>query len=495
MSDAPPPSPQNAFDPVHPDRFDLPAARHLLRRLGYSATPEASAAALQAGPLATVRAAFATPRPMPKPREVDEFDEERPEIRRKVRTLDPVARKEYLDEIRRRSRLVFADYAVQWFRFASDPANSPQEKLVAWLQNILVVGARKVRVPGLLFDYQETLRTGLRGDYPALLTAVMRHPAMIRYLDLNNSTAKAPNENFARELFELFTLGEGRYTEKDIKEAARALTGIRLREGDYHFDPRTHDPGSKTIFGKTGDWGPQDVIRITAERPDLATFVADDFLKTFVTPGPVPRPFAEELGRRWRAQRLRILALPELVFTSAWFFHPENRGALIKSPHEFYIGLCQDLGLSTAAYPGDLLPALRPLGQEFFEPPNVRGWVGDRTWINSSTYAARRRLVAGLFRAIDETRLNADDRAAVERLRETTPAPLRVSDARLEELAASDSPEALAAALESRLLPLPASPAFHNTLVTALTGAPPRDTRILRETLVALLQSPSCQLA
>lgn len=494
-SSAPPlPPPAVAFNSISIAKFDAAAARHLLRRMGYSATPKALETAMRVGADATVRSAFAKEHPMAKPAELTEYDEEQGDFRKKLRGLPEKERKELMDEARRKGRQAFTDYAVNWLAFARDPENSAQEKAVAWLQDIVVVGAQKVKSPALLFDYQAMVRHGLYGDYPTLLKSVMRHPAMIRFLDLNQSRAGAPNENFARELMELFSLGQNNYTEQDIKEAARALTGIHIRDNAYAYDARRHDAGDKTIFGKTGPWTPDDMIRLVTEHPAFPTFVAGDFLRYFVSWDGIPAGYAEALGKRWKAGGFKILDLPRIVFTSEFFYAPAMRGNRIKSPHEYYIGLCQDLAIDTVPYAGPIIGALRAMGQTFYDPPNVRGWIGGKNWINSSTLSARRQVARGLFQAINENNINADDRRALEAARKAGHGRFTISDDRLRWLVDNRTNDEIARHLTDYFLPTPVSDEFRKTLSSSIPTDESLRLAGLKEAVVAVLQCPSYQL-
>ena len=492
------PPPSAAFAPIDPRAFDAAAARHLLRRMGYAAMPKAVETALATGVLNTVTGAYAIEKPMPRPQDIGVYDEGRADFRKTLRGLSEKERKEAIEEVRRKRRQIFTDYGVQWLSFARQPENSVQEKAVAWLQDIMVVGAQKVDDPAWLFDYQATLRHGLYGDYPSLLRAIMRQPAMIRYLDLSQSRAGAPNENFARELCELFSLGEGTYTEQDVKEIARALTGVSLNGGDFRFDAKRHDTGDKTIFGKTGNWGFDDVVSLIADHPAFPTFVARDFLRYYVSWEALPNneAYAVELGRLWKARGFKVADLPKIVFCSQLFYAPALRGQRIKSPHEYYLGLCQDLNIDTVPYAGPVLGALRAMGQTFYDPPNVRGWIAGRNWINSSTLSARRQVARTLFQTINEKNLNADDRRALDAARKVGKGSFTVTDDRLRWLAENRTNEEIARHLSDYFLPLPVSDPFRKAIVDAIPQSPPENRlRGLRETVVALLQSPLYQLS
>jgi len=493
------PPPASAFAAIDPGAFDAAAARHLLRRMGYAATPRAVETALQAGVLNTVTGAYARERPMPRPADIARFDEGKAEFRKTLRGLSEKERKEAVEDVRRKRRQIFTEYGVHWLTFAREPENSVQEKAVAWLQDILVVGAQKVDDPAQLFDYQATLRHGLYGDYPALLRAVLRQPAMIRYLDLSQSRVGAPNENFARELCELFSLGEGTYTEQDVKEIARALTGVVLAGGnDFRFDARRHDTKPKTIFGKTGDWGLDEVIDLIAAHPAFPTFVARDFLRYFVSWEALPQneAYAVELGKIWKTRGFKITELPKIVFCSRLFYAPSLRGERIKSPQEYYLGLCQDLNIDTVPFPGPVLGSLRAMGQTFYDPPNVRGWIAGRNWINSSTLSARRQVARTLFNPVNEKNLNADDKRALDAAIKAGHGRFTVTDDRLRWLAENRTNEEIARHLSDYFLPVPVSDAFRKAIVDAIPDSPPENRlRGLRETVVALLQSPLYQLS
>jgi len=228
-----------------------------------------------------------------------------------------------------------------------------------------------------------------------------RDPAMVLYLDSVQNRKGAPNENFAREVMELFTLGEGHYTESDVKEAARAFTGWSLdREtGTFIFRPRLHDDGTKTIFGRRGDFDGDAVLDLILAQPDVATLITAKLWHEFVSPDPDPVEVAR-IARRFRDSGYEIkVALRELLTCSA-FYEKENRGVLVKSPVEVVVGTLHQLDLTLADGLAFAI-ASASMGQNLMSAPNVKGWPGGDTWINTTTLLARKQFRERVTRGDD----------------------------------------------------------------------------------------------
>lgn len=229
------------------------------------------------------------------------------------------------------------------------------------------------------------------GNFRQMLLEVSKTPAMLAFLNNQQNKKGKPNENFARELMELFTLGRGHYTEKDIKEAARAFTGWQYgREGEFRFNERQHDNGSKTFFGKTGNFKGEEIIDIILENKQAAYFISERIYKFLVNDIPDPA-HVKELGEHFYASGYQLKPLLEKIFTSGWFYDKANRGNKIKSPIEFITGLNRQFYVSYQN-PKIQLLLQRSLGQVLFNPPNVAGWPGGQNWIDSSTLLTRMRL-------------------------------------------------------------------------------------------------------
>jgi uncharacterized protein (DUF1800 family) len=270
-----------------------------------------------------------------------------------------------------------------------------REKLALFWHGHFATSVLKVNEPlWMARQYRIFLDHGL-GRFADLLDQVTRDPAMIRWLDNETNAKGHPNENYARELLELFTLGVGNYTETDIKEAARAFTGWHILEDRFHFSEKLHDDGEKDVLGARGAWNGDDVCRIALSQPACGRFLARKLLVFFVTPAPsdeIVAAFGEEI----RARDYRIGECLELLLASRLFYAPGSRGALVKSPIEFVAASVRVFGarLDATAAAGDL----RAMGQELLAPPNVKGWPGHLSWINTATWLSRvetgRRLAA-----------------------------------------------------------------------------------------------------
>lgn len=489
------PSPERAWLAFDTRRWDEDCAKHLLRRMGYSATPAATALALREGPELTVRRGFSTVRPMPTPRKLENLTEESEEVRTKLRSLTPEERKEFLKDLRRKNEAALQDFAVAWLELARRPENSPQEKFVQFLQDIFVINADKIKRTEQLFEYQAVLRQHIGSDYPSLARAVMKHPAMFQFLDAGQNTKGRPNENFARELFELFCLGEGNYTEQDVKEAARCLTGASINNGKYVVQARSHDATEKTLFGKKGNFGPDELIDVTMAQPAAAAYAPQELIKFYLAAEGLPREYAVAFGRIWRASGLRLSELPRILFCSEIFYHPSFRGNLIKAPIGYYLGLCQDLGVDVIPYPGPIYNALRAMGQPFFNPPNVRGWIYGRNWISSSSLAARRAVARNLFVTIPDEKLNADDLRALREARAAGHGQPTVTTDRLEFLAKNRTNAEIAVHLCNYFLPVPVSPEYRKVIEEHIQPDGARRIRSIEEAVTAILQSPLYQLS
>lgn len=489
-------SPDQAWTALPASAWDAAAARHLLRRAGFAAIPE-QVDALARQPLDQVVAQlFERPPPLSPPLALTELAEDIRELDRDRRMTDEAARRRARQQFQERARQAYEEFAIRWLQRAADPRHAAYEKFVLFLQDIFVVAFQKVKNPVLLFDHQQLLRDHGTGPYDALCKRVSRSPAMIVYLDLQQSRLEHPNENFARELFELFTLGEGNYTERDIQEAARAFTGYRQRAGTFIFAPRQHDRGRKTVFGASGEFDGDGVIDQVFKQPAAARFLPRELVRYYLTDQPLPDGHLEALGELWRRDGFSTGRLLQRFFTSRLFFDPAHRGALIKSPVQHYLGLVQELGLQVAPFPRMVLGALRQAGQAFFNPPNVRGWVGGRAWINSTTLAARRQLVDWVCSPLDEGRLNGDELVEYVAARAEGAARFTLDDAvigRWRALGAS----AAARELVERSFGAPPAAALLGEITTALAEAlahPTASDERTRAVVAGLLNSPHCQL-
>ncbi|TCJ14066.1 DUF1800 domain-containing protein [Flaviaesturariibacter flavus] len=240
-------------------------------------------------------------------------------------------------------------------------------------------------------DLLDILRVNALGSFRELLHAVSKSAAMLNFLNAQQNKKDHPNENFAREVMELFTLGRGNYTEHDIKEAARAFTGWSANfRGEFQFRRFQHDSDSKTVLGKTGNLTGEDVLDHLLAQKQTARFITRKIYRFFVNE-EVDEKKAEWLSERFYKNDYAIGKLMDDIFTSDWFYDPKNVGAKIKSPIELIAGMQRVLPMKLENEE-TLLLAQRVLGQQLFYPPNVAGWPGGRSWIDSSTLMFRMRM-------------------------------------------------------------------------------------------------------
>jgi len=298
-----------------------------------------------------------------------------------------------------------AEHALElrewWFREMLTTPSPLAEKMTLFWHNHFATSQQKVRFTPLLYRQNVMLRQQALGNFGSLLRQVARDPAMLIYLDGANSRKEQPNENFAREVMELFTLGEGNYTERDIKEAARAFTGLSIdREtGAFMFRRGIHDYGNKTVFGKTGNFDGDQIIDALLAKPEAAQFVTRKLWKEFISSTPDELEITK-LAAGFRDSGYNIAKLMRSVLSSEAFYAPEHRAALIKSPVEFVLGTMKTFEIETANLrPFVIASAL--LGQNLFATPNVKGWPGGEAWINSATLLGRKQLIDRLFKNED----------------------------------------------------------------------------------------------
>ena len=315
-----------------------------------------------------------------------------------------------------------------WVREMIESRAPLRERMTLFWHNHFATSQQKVNRSQAMWRQHQLLREQALGNFRVLLHGVAKDPAMLVYLDGANSRKEAPNENFAREVMELFTLGEagqgGRYTEQDIREAARAFTGwtVERENFSYRYRPTIHDAGSKTILGQSGNFDGDAALDILLEQPAAARFIVGKLWKEFVSPVPDAAQI-ERIASVFRGSDYDIsVALKELLLTDA-FWLEANRGSLIKSPIDLVVGTVRQFDFSyTDATPFVLKSA--QLGQNLLLPPNVKGWPGQNDWINATTLLERKRFTEQLFRAVElkgESKTAPLDIAAGGRMMDSPP--------------------------------------------------------------------------
>jgi len=301
----------------------------------------------------------------------------------------------------RQARAETIELAAWWLQEMRESPAPLAERMTLFWHNHFATSMQKVRQPQGMYFQHQLFRQQALGSFRDLLHGVARDPAMLIYLDGAANRAKAPNENFAREVMELFTLGEGRYGERDIKEAARAFSGWTVDREAWRsqFRPRLHDDGPKTLLGRTGRFDADGALDVMLEQPAAARFITGKLWREFVSPVPNPAT-VDRIAQRFRASGWRIDAALRELLLSDEFWAPESRAALIKSPVELTVGTLRqfDIQLDSAL---PLVAVSARLGQSLFAPPNVKGWPGYTDWINSTSLLDRKRFTERLFRALE----------------------------------------------------------------------------------------------
>jgi hypothetical protein len=277
-----------------------------------------------------------------------------------------------------------------------------QEKMTLFWHGHFATGANKVGNARAMLRQNELLRANSISRFGPLVSAISRDVAMLIYLDSTENRKTRPNENYARELMELFCLGPGNYTEKDIKEIARCFTGWEVRRHTFKFNPYQHDRDSKSFLRQAGKFDGDDAIRIILEQPAASRFIAKKLIRFFVFDDqPIRDGFAEPVAATLRDSGFDIRAAVEMILRSQVFYSDAAIAKKIKSPVELAIGTLRFF--DAAVNMQQLAERLNRLGQLPLYPPNVKGWDGGRSWINAATILARGNLIAGVLNSPDTT--------------------------------------------------------------------------------------------
>jgi uncharacterized protein (DUF1800 family) len=350
------------FDGSHP--FSSREAAHLLRRAGFGANPDEVDAAVARGVEETVELLF----------------DEAPEVEQEFqRTFNAIS-----------GRLLNAGdpgVAQAWWVFRMLTTGVPlREKLTLFWHGHFATSVNKVESTQLMMQQIDALRERAWGSFRDLVMAVAKEPAMLIWLDGQSNTKAHPNENFARELLELFTCGIGNYTEQDVIEAARAFTGWHREGNKFVFNAAEHDDGPKKFLGRRGRFDGGDVIDLLMAQPATSRFVAGKLLRFFAAARPSDEVIAEA-GVLFDQTQLNVKLFLKELFLSKYFYSDECIRARIASPVEFVVGIARTLGIRQPA--SELAGQLSSMGQNLLAPPNVKGWDGEEKWINATTLAVR----------------------------------------------------------------------------------------------------------
>lgn len=410
--------PTTSLSPIKREDFGYDEARHLLWRAGFGGTPAQIRYLADLGPEKAVdRMLDFTERNAPADDEgLSTFDpgimrpptpDQRAMIRRarRAKDEDELAKLRLERERRERDdRAQMQRLQRWWLGRMIETANPLQEKLTLFWHGHFATSYRTIENSWHMLLQNRLFRAHAAGNFGTLLGAIIRDPAMLAYLDNNDSRKEKPNENLARELMELFSLGEGHYSEKDIKEGARALTGYTFEFNEFRFDRERHDPGPKSILGKTGNFDGEDFVGLILAKPAAAQLIALKLYRFFVSDLPEPKspaarafaPVLNQLADSLASARYELRPVLRRLFLSQHFYDSAVRLARIKSPAELVVGAIRSMG-TPARDLGTLNIAMDLMGQSIFFPPSVKGWDGERSWINTSTLFIRQNLLTYLI--------------------------------------------------------------------------------------------------
>jgi uncharacterized protein (DUF1800 family) len=407
-----------------PDSWTVFEAAHLLNRAGFGGSPSEIKTFHSLGRTKAVDSllnpsepvdAIAPPEWSRQEKAVEVFREYREELReatQKAKSMPAFEGSQLKRAVQRkflRERNALGREAEEWWLAKILATKAPlREKMTLFWHDHFATSFQKVKQPPMLIRQNELFRKHAFGDFKVLTQSVAKDPAMMSYLDSQNSKKGSPNENFAREVMELFTLGEGNYTEDDVREAAKAFTGYRIDRaaGTMVFQKRQWDDSPKTIFGKKGAFTGEDVIDLIFQQKAAATYLPSKIWAYLVTDEP-PAAVVDSLGKSFRDANFNTGTLLREILLSRDFYEEAVMRSQIKPPVQFITQMLKQLEISKPPA-GFEIRAGRELGQQLFSPPNVAGWDWGKAWINTNTLLARYNLAGFITKGADDGPIAGD---------------------------------------------------------------------------------------
>ena len=366
-----------AYQPSTDRPWNAELAAHLWRRAAFAPTFQQLQQAAEAGPAATLQRLLAGGG------EVEAFYQQAEQM------IGPLMASGNLENL-----------PAWWLYLLLHSPHPLLEKMTLFWHGHFATSAAKVNQIELMHGQNALLRRHAMKSFGPLLHQMAKDPAMLLWLDAAVNHKLRPNENFAREVMELFSLGVGNYTEHDIKEAARAFTGWELRRGQFFFNPQQHDAGSKTVLGTAGEFTGDSLLDVLLKQAATSRFLVRKLFRYFISDmAEPPAALIDPLAAELKQQDYDLAWLLGRMLGSNLFFSPHSVRQKIKSPIELAIGLLRALEGTTNLH--GLATDLRKLGQGVFYPPNVKGWDGGIEWINSSSLLSRANLVWALLSGSD----------------------------------------------------------------------------------------------
>ena len=501
------------LSPLPASKWNFASAAHLLNRAGFGGTPAEIEKLKRMGPDRAVdylvnyeQTPDDTPNPAwakPDPEQLKKFQQVR-EFKRKMRNASEEERKDLEPQLRdimrdtqRTGRMHLIELRGWWLERMAKGPRPLQEKLTLFWHGHFATSVQKVKDPYLMWLQNDTFRRLASGSWKEMIAAVTRDPAMLLWLDQAQSRKEHPNENYAREVLELFTLGEGHYTEQDITEAARAFTGLtyaRFRqESDYR--PFIHDNGLKTVLGKTGPLTWMDVIDQILEQPQAASFISARLWRFFASENP-SEGLVAALAEVLRRADYHFKPLLRVLFRSEEFYADTVIRAQVKSPVQWLVGSVRMLERELP--PGPVSANfLANLGQDLFAPPNVKGWDGGVGWITTNNLLARYNQAEMLVYGKNQLQLNSENkmlRFVENRFNRMHSASAPVDVTKILTLEERTDKARLLPALEQRFLQGKLKPKQEATLREYLDHRGALDEHDILETIRLLMSTPEYQL-
>jgi Protein of unknown function (DUF1800) len=489
--------------PIDESKWDFAAAAHLLNRAGFGGTPDDIQRLADLGMEGAVlylinyeQIPDSTPNPdWAKP------DPDRAQRLITMRNADPDTRKTMQQEERQTQRQRMIELKHWWLERMAKGPRPLQEKMTLFWHGHFATSEQKVRDAYLMWMQNDLFRHHATGNWLQMLTAMSKDPAMLLWLDQAQSKKEHPNENFAREVMELFTLGEGHYTEKDVTEAARALTGWGYDNLDQEFvrRPRIHDDGIKTFLGQSGDLTGDDVLRQIVAQPQAARFITAKLWNYFAGQ-PASDDLVTALADRFRLAGMNFKPVLAAMFYSEEFYSDSIVRNQVKSPVQWLVSGVRQLERDLPA-PFICYGLTRSLGQDLFAPPNVKGWDGGLSWINTSNLLARYNyaafLVDGDVSVLRGLQLGGPNGKGGGMQLQNRLDNLRGRSVDISKLVTRDerqNKEELIAGLEKRLIQGKLQPKQEQTLRDYLSSQPVVNRDVLMNTIRLMMSTPEYQL-
>lgn len=403
--------------PLKAKQWTPAMTRHLLNRAGFGGTPEEVAYFHGLGLKGAVEKLL---QPIVEDTDTPFEAELDPRIPRdQIRRLSEEERRKLRRARRRKDQNQFRELTKWWFEQLITTSHPLREKMTLFWHGHFTSGQKDVRNSYHLHLQNELFRTNALGSYRTLVHAVAKDPAMLEYLDCKQNLARRPNENFARELMELFTMGVGNYTEDDIKEAARAFTGWNFNgTAQFFVNRRQHDRGTKVVFGKEGRFEGEDIIDMILDQDVTARYMAGKMFHFFCHDHPSGVQI-DNLAKTLRGDgSYNVAPFLTKLFMSRAFYSSDAVGTQIKSPVQLTVAAIRQLNLDPKTTAPLAAYMSAQMGQQLFEPPNVKGWDGGRAWISTSSLFVRYNFAGMITRDISSQTVQAVEPEMMEIMEE-----------------------------------------------------------------------------